>query len=1271
MQASLLASGAEGSHVEQIIADAPAEILEPSRLRAALDALARAHDVLRMSFIPGDDGQLRLVVAAQPVIDLRCLDWKQATDLPDATEQLLRHDRAEGADPREGRGWRVTLMELGGGRARLLWTIHHALTDGTSFELVMTQLWSLLQDPDARVEPSPPFARLVAQWAQQDRTEARDFFITMMKAADDMAALRPPSEQPRSMHSLAAVLDAETTAALQTAAARAGATVLNTVQAAWALVLSRWTGHPVAAMGLVDSGRAGDPSAVAAVGCVISTLPLLVDLRTTPDLGALLSRLRGLTHGMRRHSHVGLTEIRRWTGRTGAAPLFDTVLMFARETLAEALDRRGCGWTDVRLVERGDALISLSVHGGPRLRLSLEHDAARLSGEDAARLLDHMSRVLGAIARAGPEAPLGALDMLSPQEMQALIRLGQPERPVPDGTPCLATRFERIAAAHPDRPAVIDAAQGSALGYGQLDRQANAQAQRLADGGLVAGDVVAIALPRGSAQIAAMLAALKAGAAFLPLDPEQPADYLAGLVARVGAKALIAPANSPVAGSVALHLVPDAVEQVAPPQRPPPQPDRLAYLIHTSGSTGRPKAVMGLTGALAAHADAIIDCFGLHPPDRVLQFAALGFDVMLEEVWPTLLAGATVVTRDARPLSSALGVLDLIAEHGVSVANLPAGYWHQLVAAMADAPAALPASLRLVVTGSEHVSAGAYRRWRRLAPDVAFMNGYGPTEATITSTLWQSPPSGDGIGPQEDLPIGRPLGHAHVVLRAPDGSLTPRQGQGLLWIGGRAVTGGYLGDPEQTARVFAPDPFHPGGRIYDSGDRAAWNDAGQLVFLGRADRQLKLRGHRIDPAQIEAVLTADPRISEVLVDVQPGPPDRLLAWVAVRQPFDANAVMGRLAARLPRYMQPVLVPVPFLPVTPNGKINRAALPIPLPLGRADLRRTGNEDPRALMIAACMAEVLGCGDVPLDAGFDELGGDSLLALRLVSLIQRRSGIVLQATDLLRHPSAEALAAMLAAGPERPRYLVPIQTRGDGIPIIAVHVLGRNQELFRPLAAALDGLHPVYGLTVGIPDDLTTIDIRKTARLYLDELQASFPGQPVCLLAVSMASYFAYELAQQMKGAGHEVAVLGVLDAMGPGGRPMVRGRAKLLAHLRQFRHRGWHHLREVLSHDRDDPDRPRETQAQPGDLPSMDQLIEANVAAVESYEAQPYGGDLVVYRADRSYWDTPEGLASALGWAPVARGRLDLRDLPGTHLSILAERNVDALARDLRARLARD
>lgn len=1277
-QIAFLMAGADGrrprAHIEQIVAEAPAETLDPARLRSAWLHLARDHDSLRMVLEDDEDGRLVLRVLAEPRLDMRLLDWSfaGAEEQERLLAEFLETDRTEGLDPRRQPAWRVARIAFGGGRAAMLWTIHHALTDGTSMEILLTRLWDHLTGRRRPATRAASFVQVLGPKPSLGRDGAKTFFAHMLEGHDRIAPLRPhQTDVPPRMRRLRATVPAEATAALDRQLAAMGATQLNAVQAAWAIVLGRWTGQPAACMGLVDAGRSVDADWAETTGCLISTLPFQVDLAARPSLRGLLTQLRAQTLEMRRHAHAELTEVRRWSGRHGAAPLFDTVVMYARRTLSEALEARGCGWTNLRLLEEGDALVTLCVHGGARLRIELEYDAARLAEDEAERMLGHVTRLLTAMGAADPDAPVAGLDMLSAAETEALLVLGRPQDAGADALPCPATRFEQVAAAAPTQPAIIDAATGAVMDFRTLDQRANAQAQALAEAGLGPEDVVGIALPRGADQIVAMLAVLKAGAAFLPLEPDQAADYLAKLLDTAGARALIAAPGAALAEGPRLHLAPSEARLPAPPPRPAPEAGRLAYVIFTSGSTGAPKAVMGLTGALSAHADAVIARFGLTPADRVLQFAALGFDVMLEEVIPTLLAGAAVVPRDARPLASVGGLLDLMAEHGVTVANLPASYWHQLVADLADAPRPLPPSLRLVVTGSERVLPGPYHRWRQLAPRVAFMSGYGPTETTITCTIWEAPAEGHGLEHAgADIPIGRPLGHARAILRAPDGSLTPRGGQGALWIGGAAVTRGYMNDPEQTAAAFVPDPWVPGGRLYNSGDRARWNRQGELMFLGRGDRQLKLRGFRIDPAQIEAVLGEEPAISRVHVDVAGGPPPRLVAWVVARQPLDAMRLSQEMLTRLPHYMQPQIVQVEQLPLTPNGKIDRAALPLPPSRAKSAREAGAPSDERARLIAACMAEVLEVDEVPTDADFDELGGDSLLALRLVSLIHRRTGLTLRATDLARHPSPEALAAMLAAGKPQPRFLVPIQSEGTGVPVIAVHVLGRNQELFRPLAAALAPDHPVYGLTVGYPRNLDEIDIPRIARGYFDELQSHLPDVPVCLLGVSMAGYFAYELAQQLRQAGRDVRLLGILDVEGPGRRPPLRGLPMALAHLRELRRDGPRHLAELWQRRREarGADQPTETSPEPG-LPSMEQVVEANVAAVEAYRVEPYDSLLTVYRADRSFWDSPAAKASALGWDVVARGGLALQDLPGTHLSILEPGNVDALAIDLRRRLA--
>ncbi|WP_405404604.1 non-ribosomal peptide synthetase [Paracoccus sp. Ld10] len=1259
-QAAFLAAsdqvGSTGAYIEQIVVDGPSTLLEPQALRDAWQQVAMRHETLRTLLVTDTTGILRLCVLDRAEVRI------DPADLSDAVlDRFLTADRTAGVDTADRPGWRVTYGDLGGGQSRMVLTIHHALIDGAGIALLLTDLWRILSG-NAPEAPAHSFVQTIRDRGL-DEPQARAAFAAAL-SDDTVAAAFPaaPAKNHGQMGQTDLTLSIAASDAIRHLARSATVTTLTVVQAAWATLLMRWTGRPGAAFGLVESGR-GHAEDVA--GCLIATVPFQVRLDDVATLGDLLNRLRALTLELRPHAHARQTMIRQWSGRKGRAALYDTVVMYQHGTLATRLAANGCGWTGVRLIEQGTALMSLSVHDEAALRISLEYSIARLPEDMGDRILQQVAALLQAMGQADTDTPLSGLTMLDAVEQDRLLAMGRPERPVPNDVADLASAFEATAARHGSRPAVTEAQTGLSVDFTTLDHQANALAARLVGCAIGPGDVVAIALPRSVRQIAAMLATLKIGAAFLLLDLEQSPDYLSGLIRQARVRAIVAPEDTPLSASVPNVLLADDACQAHAPPRPALNANTLAYVTFTSGSTGTPKAVRGLNAALSAHAHAIADAYALAERDVVLQFATPSFDVALEEIWPTLLSGAHVVLRDASPLGSIQGLLDLVTRHDLTVLNLPASYWQQMVADLRDHPRPLPPSLRLLVTGSERVPPAACREWLRLAPTVRFVNAYGPAETTVTSTLW----TGNSLPEGSEVPIGRPAGHARIHLRAPDGTPTPLGGEGEIVIGGRAVSGGYLDDPQSTAQAFLPDPDIAQGRLYRSGDLGRWSADGQLMFLGREDRQVKLRGQRIELGQIENALASQPGVVQFYVDLDKGPPPRLLGWVVTEDGTDVARITRNLRDLLPAYMVPRLIAVTDLPVTTNGKIARDLLPKPAAAG--PLATAAQAEPQVLAVADCMANVLELPHVGPDDDFYDLGGDSLLALRLISLVRTRTGLRLHTADVMQAPTPEGLVRLQRTTPDRPRYLISTQPMGSRVPIIGVHVLGRRQALFRPLSDALGPDFPVLGLTVGVPEDGLEIQVEAVARTYLEELDRHLPGQPVCLVAVSMASYFALELAQQLRRAGRDVPLLVVLDAAGPGGRPSVRGWARLRAHLGQLRRHGLRHIVDTL-HNRRPHDQPEQRDLLPSDVdgPTIDmaQLIEANVRAVVHYHPQPYDSPVAIFRADASFWDSPEGLRQGLGWAPIAAGGWTLHDLPGTHLSILEPGNVDVLAGHLRALL---
>jgi amino acid adenylation domain-containing protein len=599
-----------------------------------------------------------------------------------------------------------------------------------------------------------------------------------------------------------------------------------------------------------------------------------------------------------------------------------------------------------------------------------------------------------------------------------------PPAPAHSRETCAHHLFEAAAARDPGAAAVSLA--GVETSFAELERRANGVAARLRAVGVGPESRVAVLMERGPELAAALLGVLKAGGAYVPIDPEYPAERTAWVLEDSGAAAVLthaaARARLPETAVPVLDVAetdPAAAEAWTPVPVPA---DALAYVVYTSGSTGRPKGVGVTHRALVAHNRAVIGLFGLTRADRAAQVASIGFDIAVEEIFPTWAAGAAVVFRPTDVPGLGEGFLRWIEAERISILNLPTAFWEVWTGELAASGARVPACVRLVVVGGEKARPATLAQWRRVAGEgVRWINSYGPTETTVTATAWELHGA-----PEGEIPVGAPI--EGWTARVMDDALRPvAAGEpGELCIGGAGVARGYLGRPGLTAERFAPDPFSgvSGARLYRTGDRARWRtETTVLEFLGRLDDQVKVGGFRVEPGEVEAVLAAHPDVARAAVVARDDGTGRtrLVGYVVARPGAEAGVAELRrwLRARLPPYMVPsALVPLDALPLTAHGKVDRRALPAPAALApAAEGDASGGGDP-AGELAEIWREVLGTPRVEAGDDFFDLGGHSLLGMQVLSRVRQRWGVELPVRALFDAPTLAGLAARIGAARAAP-------------------------------------------------------------------------------------------------------------------------------------------------------------------------------------------------------------------------------------------------------------
>ncbi len=1008
--------------------------LDRSRLRHALGGLAARHEALRSPFrVEGG----RLVQEAAPpapvplpVIDLAALGRPG----PEAERVAARLARRP-FDLEHGPLLRAALAALGSGRHELVLEVHHAAADGWSLRLMLEELAALYGGAELLL---PPTAQAGA-WARRCRSREESPAVAAQvewwrRRLEGLEPLALPVDRPRpAVQRMAGLrhdfaVPEELAARVERLATACEATPFMVAAAAFAALLGRWAGRSDVALGLPVAGRE-HAELERLVAPVANTVVLRCDLAGAPPFAELVARVRRAVLDAHARAEAPFERVVRAAGPARAldrAPLFQAMLTFQGE--APALDWPGLS-ASLRGIDHGGAAYDLTLGvtrrdaGGWPAFLEVDRDLFRRG--TAARLAAHWLHLLAAACDA-PDRAAALLPLAGGADAGVAAPLA------PEAADPLA-RIRAAARERPEAPALL--AGGRSLTRGELDLAADRLAARLAAHGVGPEVPVALQLGRSPALVAAMLAVLRAGGAFVVLDPALPPARRRALVEDVRPALVLVDAGAEAAaaelGVPALAAGdPDGDAAAAEPGdgAAPAPPEALAYVVFTSGSSGRPKGVAVSRGALAAHLEAAASALGLGERDRVLQFASFAFDVAIEQLLSALAAGAAVVLRGDEPW----GLPELeraLAEHRVTVADLPTSLWRRWAAALR--PGAVPADLRLVSVGGEALPAPAAAAWHRAAPpSVALVNAYGPTEAVITASAGEvapgAAPAGNGA-----LPLGRPLAGRRLVVLEQTGRPAPAMVPGELAIGGPLLARGYLGRPAATAERFVPDPFSavPGARLYRTGDRARFRADGELEFLGRLDAQVKVRGFRIEPAEVEAAIADLPGVAEAAVAAAGD--GRLAVWVvADAAPAELRRALG---AVLPEHMVPTdWVLLDRLPRLPGGKVDRRALSLPdlslpdlPPPDRAAAPNAEPGGPSALpgvlaaaaaagaeeRVAAIWRRVLGREEIGRERNFFDLGGHSLLLLEVQRTLAEETGVEPPLVELFRHPTVAALAAWL--------------------------------------------------------------------------------------------------------------------------------------------------------------------------------------------------------------------------------------------------------------------
>jgi amino acid adenylation domain-containing protein/natural product biosynthesis luciferase-like monooxygenase protein len=1133
-------------------------VLNRRALHAALDRIVERHESLRTGFtlVGGEPTQ---VIAAPDVgctlteHDLRELDHPEQLE---RITELSRDEMQQAFDLSTGPMIRGKLLILAEREHVLLLTQHHIASDGWSTRALIQEIGLLYAAFDRGeadpLEPLPfqyaDYAVWQRNWMQGETLQRQeDFWRGYLAGAPALLELpldrQRPAVRSHAGQRVAFTLPGELARELRDLSQRHGCTLFMTLLCGWSVLLSRLSGQDDVVIGTPIASRQRT-ELEPLIGFFANTLALRVQVPADLKVAKLLEQIRTSALGAFAHQDLPfdrVVEVMQPARSLNASPLFQVMLSLNNTPSGEVLTFPELSLSPFA-VDQNTRQFDLSMEltdEGDRITGSLSYATDVFEQSTAARMIERFQVLLAGMA-ADQEQLVGRLPLLEQDERARVLEYSEAARiDFTKDVPSHAL-FEAHAASSPDAPAL--AAGDMQWTYGELNLRANRIAHRLIAMGVRPDDRVAICLERGADAIAAILGTLKAGAGYVPLDPTYPAGRLAFMLADCAPVALVSDTARrellPDTAARLLLLDAEQAELAAQPSHDPDPaalglaPHHLAYVIYTSGSTGQPKGVMVEHRNLAALAMVRNRLY----PERhtLLLLSSLAFDMSVAAIFGTLCGGGELVVAEAHAVQDPRAIGELIERHRVEALLCIPSFAQLLLGHAGDA---MRASLKVVIVAGEACPPALVKRLGEAAPGIRLINEYGPTEGTVWASMYACEDAD-----AETVPIGQPIPNTQIYILDRHLQPVPVGVPGELFVGGAGVARGYLNRPELTAERFLPNPFggDPQARLYKTGDLGRWTAGGDIEYLGRNDFQVKIRGFRIELGEIEAKLAACQGVRDAVVlarEEEPGQ-KRLVAYYVPQAGAEVTAASLRqaLSGELADYMVPsAFVALEEWPLTPNGKLDRKALPAPD--GDAVAART-YEAPQGEVetaLAAIWGEVLQLERVGRDDHFFELGGHSLLGVRMMTMLRTAFGVDLAVRELFLSPTiaqmAAAIAAMLGAdGRERHPNLVPLRPGGTERPLFFVHPGEGETGYVMNLVPWLDSNLPVYGLaaTGFVEGEIAHESLVPMARQYIAAIRTVQPHGPYRLAGWSAGGLIAYEMANQLLGEDESVEFLGMIE-----------------------------------------------------------------------------------------------------------------------------------------------